>query len=95
MPSVPLPNWRVNYDGLMKVKFIKKKFQTFSLGHAYRSNYTVGSFISSLEYEDNGTGWSSTINSNTGNYFSQYEIGQITINETVFSVNKSRYDMEK
>ena len=65
----------------MQIKFIKKKFQTFSLGHAYRSNYTVGSFVSSLEYEDNGTGWSSTINSNTGNYFSQYEIGQITINE--------------
>ena len=48
MPSVPLPNWRVNYDGLMQVKFIKKKFQTFSLGHAYRSNYTVKPFISSL-----------------------------------------------
>ena len=81
MPSVPLPNWRINYDGLMQIKFIKKKFQTFSLGHAYRSNYTVGSFVSSLEFEDNGTGWSSTINSNTGNYFSQYEIGQVTINE--------------
>ena len=81
MPSIPLPNWRINYDGLMQIKFIKKKFQTFSLGHAYRSNYTVGSFVSSLEFEDNGTGWSSTINSNTGNYFSQYEIGQVTINE--------------
>ena len=26
-------------------------------------------------------GWSSSINPNTGNYFSQYEIGQVTINE--------------
>ncbi len=81
MPSIPLPNWRVNYDGLMQVKFIKKKFQTFSLGHAYRSTYSVGSFINSLDYDDNGSGWSSTINPNTGNYFSQFEIGQVTINE--------------
>ena len=81
MPSIPLPNWRINYDGLMQIKFIKKRFQTFSLGHAYRSTYAVGSFVSSLDYEDNGTGWTSTINPNTGNYFSQYEIGQVTINE--------------
>mgnify|MGYP001157354789 FL=1 len=81
MPSIPLPNWRINYDGLMQVKFIKKRFKTFTLGHAYRSNYSVGSYVSSLDYEDNGTGWSSSINPNTGNYFSQFEIGQVTINE--------------
>ena len=81
MTLIPLPNWRINYDGLMQLKFIKKKFQTFSLGHAYRSTYTVGSYVSSLDYEDNGSGWSSNINPNTGNYFSQYEIGQVTINE--------------
>ncbi len=81
MPIIPLPNWRINYDGLMQVKFIKKRFQTFTLGHAYRSTYSLGSYITSLDYDDNGTGWSSTINPNTGNYFSYYEIGQVTINE--------------
>ena len=81
MPSIPLPNWRINYDGLIQVKFIKKRFKTFTLGHAYRSTYSVGSYVSSLDYEDNGTGWSSSINPNTGNYFSQFEIGQVTINE--------------
>ena len=35
-PSIPLPNWRINYNGLMQVKFIKKRFKTFTLGHAYR-----------------------------------------------------------
>ena len=81
MPTIPLPNWRINYDGLMQLKVIKKKFQTFSIGHAYRSTYSVGSFISSLDYDDNGSGWSSTINPNNGNFFSMYEIGQVTINE--------------
>ena len=27
MPTIPLPNWRINYDGLMQLKVIKKKFQ--------------------------------------------------------------------
>ena len=40
----------------MQLKFIKKKFQTFTLGHAYRSTYTVGSYVSSLDYDDNGSG---------------------------------------
>ena len=81
MPKIPLPNWRINYDGLIKMKFIKKRFQTFTIGHAYRSTYSVGSFVSSLDYEDNGSGWSSSINPNTGNFFSKLEIGQVTINE--------------
>ena len=37
MPKIPLPNWRITYDGLIKIKAIKKYFKTFSLGHAYRS----------------------------------------------------------
>ncbi len=80
MPKLPLPNWRVNYDGLMRLKFIKKYFKTFTLAHAYRSTYSVGSFTSSLDYIEND-GWSSNINENTGNFFSKYEIGQVTINE--------------
>ncbi|MDA9345187.1 cell surface protein SprA, partial [Flavobacteriales bacterium] len=58
MPKIPLPNWRINYDGLMQIKFIKKRFQTFTIGHAYRSTYSVGSFVSSLDYDDNSSGWS-------------------------------------
>ena len=81
MPKIPLPNWRINYDGLMQIKFIKKRFQTFTIGHAYRSTYSVGSFVSSLDYDDNSSGWSSSINPNTGNFFSEFEIGQVTINE--------------
>ena len=80
MPAIPLPNWRINYDGLMQLKFIKKRFKTFTLGHAYRSTYSVGSFVSSLDYEEND-GWSSQINQNTGNFFPQYQISQVIINE--------------
>ena len=80
MPIIPLPNWRVNYDGLMQIKIIKKRFQAFTIGHAYRSTYSIGSFASSLDYIENN-GYSALINTNTGNFFSKYEIGQVTINE--------------
>ena len=80
MPIIPLPNWRINYDGLMQMKFIKKRFQTFNLGHAYRSTYSIGSFATSLDYLELD-GWSSKINENTGNFYPKYEIGQVTINE--------------
>ena len=55
MPKIPLPNLRINYYGLMQTKFIKKRFQNFSLGHAYRSTYSFGSYVNSLDYIENDT----------------------------------------
>ena len=52
MPSIPLPNWRITYDGFIKIPFIKKNFRTFTLGHSYRSTYSVGNYISNLDYGD-------------------------------------------
>ena len=36
----PLPNWNINYTGLMKIKSFKKIFNRFSLIHGYRSSMT-------------------------------------------------------
>lgn len=41
-----LPNWRVTYDGLIRMAPIKKLFKSFTLSHAYRCTYSVGSFTS-------------------------------------------------
>lgn len=49
-PKIPLPNWRITYDGLIKIDFIKKVFRTFTLSHAYRSTYNVGSYSRNLLY---------------------------------------------
>ena len=45
-----LPNWRITYDGLMKINAIKKYFKTFKLNHAYQCTYTVGSYSSYLNW---------------------------------------------
>jgi len=75
-PSIPLPNWRITYDGLIRVPAIKKRFKTFSLGHAYRSTYSVGNYTTNLDYGDGDN-----ININNMSYHVSREISQVTINE--------------
>lgn len=50
-PAIPLPNWRITYDGLVKIDLFKKYFKTFTVAHAYRSTYNVGSYSRNLLYE--------------------------------------------
>tara|TARA_B100000902_G_C27276597_1_gene899198 strand:- start:658 stop:1878 length:1221 start_codon:yes stop_codon:yes gene_type:complete len=76
MPKIPLPNWRITYDGLIKLKSVKRYFKTFSLGHAYRSTYNVSSYSTNLDYIDGDE-----INLNNLSYHVQKEIAQISINE--------------
>ena len=50
-PSIPLPNWRLTYDGLSKLKIFKTWLRTFTITHAYLSTYSVGSFYSNILYK--------------------------------------------
>lgn len=49
-PRIPLPNWRLDYAGLTKIKWIKDRFPTVNITHGYTSTYTVGNYTSSLQY---------------------------------------------
>lgn len=51
--DVPIPNWNVKYNGLMRYKFFKDRFKRFSLQHGYRASYTINSFRSNFEYDQN------------------------------------------
>lgn len=48
--NLPLPNWKVDYNGLNLLPWITKKFSSFTITHMYSSTYSVGNFVSSLEY---------------------------------------------
>lgn len=50
-PRIPLPNWRVNYGGLSRMKSVRKHFSAVNLSHAYSSTVDVRSFRSSQEYD--------------------------------------------
>ncbi|CAM3793241.1 cell surface protein SprA [Flavobacterium cucumis] len=46
--NIPLPNWTIKYTGLMRYKWFKDKFSTFSIQHGYRASYNVNAFRSNL-----------------------------------------------
>ncbi|MGX1928760.1 T9SS outer membrane translocon Sov/SprA [Flagellimonas sp. 2504JD4-2] len=51
--EIPIPNWNIKYTGLMKNRWFKKKFKRFSLSHGYRAAYSINSFQTNLERENN------------------------------------------
>ena len=80
LSQVPLPNWRITYDGLSKIPAFKNFFKSVTLSHAYRSNYSVNAYTSNLLYEQdiNGNPASRDVNNN---YISQIQIDAISISE--------------
>lgn len=49
--NIPLPNWTLRYNGLMKYKWFKKNFSSFTLAHGYKSSYTIGNYTSNAQYD--------------------------------------------
>ena len=82
-PNIPLPNWRINFDGLRNVKWIKKRMNNIILSHSYQSTYSVGNYTTSLDYEAGFDQWPTTINESTLNYFDKFEINQVTLRESL------------
>lgn len=41
-----LPNWRVSYDGLSRLPFIREHFKSVNLTHVYSCKYNIGSYSS-------------------------------------------------
>ncbi|MBK5278663.1 MAG: cell surface protein SprA [Bacteroidia bacterium] len=89
-PSIPLPNWRVDYTGLNKIEAFKDKFQSITLNHAYSSSYGVTNFSNSLEYtdvginvplEDYNNGVFATKPNSQGQLIPVYVISQVMISE--------------
>lgn len=83
--QVPLPNWRLTYDGLSKIEKLKKFFKTVTLSHAYRSTYNIGGYTNNLLYgEKDGFAFVreqvSSI-SNNPNFIPKYQINTATITE--------------
>jgi cell surface protein SprA len=77
------PNWSINYGGLTNIKIIKKYFRTVTLAHAYRSSYSVNSFSTSLDfnqdqYGQDGFSWTRYT---LGNFIPQREINAVSISE--------------
>ncbi|WP_193316034.1 T9SS outer membrane translocon Sov/SprA [Flavicella marina] len=75
----PIPNWRLSYKGLMRIKWFKKNFSSFIVTHGYQSSYTIANMKNNAQYveDDNGIP-PSDIN---GNYFSKVIISTIALSD--------------
>ena len=51
-PETPMPNWRVDYNGLGKIDALKEIFQSVTISHGYQSTYSVVSYNNSLDFKD-------------------------------------------
>jgi cell surface protein SprA len=50
-PKTPLPNWRLDYRGLSRLKGLSDKFSSINITHSYSSTYDVSNFSNSLQYQ--------------------------------------------
>jgi cell surface protein SprA len=62
-PKIPLPNWRITYDGLSEIQILKRFIKTISINHSYSSSYSVGSYSTNPDFnwdqkEEFGMSWS-------------------------------------
>ena len=78
-PAIPFPNWRVTYDGLTKIRAIKKYLRTFTITHGYTCTYSVGSYTSNLQYQEKD-GYPSQFD-NSGNFIPKEQIGVVSLTE--------------
>lgn len=79
---LPKPNWSLTYNGLSRIPGMDKIFKSFTIGHAYTGSLSVGSFSSSLYYQDPlGLNYPGFIDTATGNFVPYYTVPTITINE--------------
>jgi len=51
-PNIPLPNWNLTYSGLSRIEALREVFRSVSITHGYKSEYAIGSYSSSLFYND-------------------------------------------
>ena len=80
-PTIPFPNWRVTYKGLSKIPALHKVFKNVTITHSYRSSYSIGSYVSDVNFEDlRSLGYPSTVNEN-GDFINRYDMTLLSITE--------------
>ncbi len=78
--QLPIPNWRVDYNGLAELPFMKRYFRSISLTHAYSSVYSVNSYTTATDYATELNSLSYLTNA-SNQYIPYYVLGQVSIAE--------------
>jgi len=81
-----LPNWRVSYDGLSRIGWIKDHFKSISLTHAYTCRYSIGSYTSystwvAMGDDDSALGYVRDVQSDNPIPSSAFDISNVSLTE--------------
>lgn len=79
--KIPLPNWRVQYNGLTKMTWAKKIWTSVNISHGYTSTLSFSTFTSSLNFEGQTPFQPSFRDPTSNNFVSFYDIPVVTISE--------------
>jgi len=80
---LPIPNWRVNYTGLMRLKPIRKRFTAFNMTHGYTNTLTIAGVQTNmlrLQKMQDKPSQPFPIDAN-GDILANRQIGQMTMTE--------------
>ena len=78
--ALPLPNWSINYSGLTKYEFIKKRAKNFVLRHGYTSSVSISGIQTNLQAKLDAQGNPTTFDLNN-NFISEHQIQNVTLTE--------------
>ena len=76
--KIPLPNWRISFDGLGKIKPLRKHVKKLAFSHGYRSNFSLSSYTTNLNgsWDEEGNPIETDI---AGNFISERQIMTLNI----------------
>jgi cell surface protein SprA len=79
---LPRPNWKLDYNGLSRIKGLDKIFTNFTVSHGYNGNLSMNGFTSALLYQDvSRFGYPSFYDPVSKNLVPYFLIPNITISE--------------
>ncbi len=81
-----LPNWSINYNGLSKIEWIKKRFKSITLNHSYSNRYSIGNYTSFSTWVasegNDAMGYIRDVQNNLPIPSMPYDISSVSLNET-------------
>lgn len=79
---LPKPNWKLDYNGLSRVKGLDKIFTNITISHGYTGNLSMNGFTSALLYRDESMfGFPSFYDTVSKNFVPYFLVPNVTISE--------------
>jgi len=79
---LPKPNWKIDYNGISKIKGLEKIFTSFNVSHGYNGNLSMNGFTSALLYQDiSQFGYPSFYDTSSKNFVPYFLVPNVSIQE--------------